>query len=123
MRHFWPIKPIDPGDVGTRDQVPVRIDGDLDRAMAHLLLHVRQRRAVLDEQAAKRVTQVVKTELPKTSLRQRRLHVTYRDVVWFLRRPCFGREDEIICYADAAVSLCFGQALLVETEQHAAELP
>ena len=33
----------------------VGVDGDLNRAMAHLILHVCQRRAVLDQKTPERV--------------------------------------------------------------------
>ena len=44
------------------DQVNVFVSGDLNGAVSHLIAHVGERRAGLNEQAAEGVAEVVKTE-------------------------------------------------------------
>jgi len=48
--------------------IKVYVDGDLDAAVAHLLLNVGGRDAGLNQQRAEGVAQVLKAEFPKPSV-------------------------------------------------------
>ena len=49
LRIRWSIQLIDPCNIGTRDQMSVGVDGDLYRAVPHLLLYVRKAGARLNQ--------------------------------------------------------------------------
>ena len=53
----------------------VHIDCDLNGAVAHLFLHISKRSAVLNQQAAKRVPQVVEADFAQSGLLKRRQRV------------------------------------------------
>ena len=46
--------------------MPVCVNGDLNRAVSHLLFHVGDRGTVLDKQATKGMAQIVKAETAQT---------------------------------------------------------
>src|SRR5713226_2839749 len=56
VRSCFRIEPIDPCDVGSGDEMSVGVYGDLNRAVAHLVFHVSQGSAVLDQQTSEGVT-------------------------------------------------------------------
>ncbi len=44
--------------------MPIDIDGDLDRTMAHLLFHIHGILAVLEQEGGKRMTKIMEAHLP-----------------------------------------------------------
>jgi hypothetical protein len=50
------VEPIDGGAVPTRHEMSVGVDGDLDRRVAHLVFHVGEALAVVDEERREGVT-------------------------------------------------------------------
>src|SRR2546430_16221166 len=64
------VEPIDRLPIRSGHQMAVDVDGDLDRVMAHLLLHVRRGLAVLEEPRRERVAQVVEADAPQPRLRE-----------------------------------------------------
>jgi hypothetical protein len=56
VRRCFRIEPIDPCDVGSGDEMTVGVYGDLNRAVAHLVFHVSQGSAVLDQQTPEGVS-------------------------------------------------------------------
>src|ERR1700687_3188475 len=62
LRSCFEIQAIDPRDVRSRNKMPIRIHRHLDGTVAHLILHVGQRGAVPDEQAAEGVSQIMEAE-------------------------------------------------------------
>ena len=55
--------------IAARDQVPVDVDGHLNRAMAHLVAHVGEALAPLNEQGRQRMAEVVEPDAPQLRLR------------------------------------------------------
>jgi hypothetical protein len=78
LRSCWRIQTINPRDVRARDQVSVRVHCDLNAAVTHLLLHVREGRALLDQQAAESVPEVVEADVTQSCCLDRRCEVTGR---------------------------------------------
>jgi len=62
LRTCFRVQTIDEVDISMWDQVDVFVSGDLNGAVSHLVAHVRERRASLNEQAAEGVAEIVKTE-------------------------------------------------------------
>jgi len=79
----------------------ISVDRDLNRAMAHLLLHVSERSSILDQEASEGVSQV-EAEAPKTSFFESRLLVARNNVVWLDDGARMGREDQVV--RDACLS-------------------
>ena len=50
------VEGINPADIAARNEVPVNIHGDLDRAVAHLLLDIGKAGALLNEKGSERVS-------------------------------------------------------------------
>jgi len=68
LRRGQAVEAVYEGNVGPGNQVPVGIYGELNRAVPHLIAHIRERSSGLNQQAAKDVAQVVKTNLPQSGL-------------------------------------------------------
>jgi len=66
------VKGIDCLPVRARDQVAVRVDGDLDGVVAELLLDVGERFAVRDQPRREGMAQVVEPDPPQARVLQRR---------------------------------------------------
>jgi steroid delta-isomerase-like uncharacterized protein len=102
LRTCFPIEAVDPVDVCSGDEVTVGVDGDLDRAVAHLLLHVCERCAVLDEQAAERVSQIMESKSTQPRVLKAGEKLVVNEVVRIDHRPRFRWEHEIIRNAGPA---------------------
>ena len=50
LRRSVVVQPIDRVPIGSRHEVPIHISGDLDAGVAHLVTHVGEALAVLDQQ-------------------------------------------------------------------------
>ena len=62
------VQLVDGRSIRPRNQMPVRVDGDLDRRVPELLLHVDDRFALLQQQRRERVPQVVDANLAEIGL-------------------------------------------------------
>jgi hypothetical protein len=59
------VQPINGRAVSTRHQVPVGVDRDLNARASHLVPRVGQGLALLNQQARKRVPEVVEPDVPQ----------------------------------------------------------
>jgi hypothetical protein len=90
------VQSIHPRDVCSRHEMTVNVDRDLNGAVAHLILHVSQAGAILNERRTVGVPSVVKSEHPKTCMLQGWVHITYGDVIGLQRGASLRRKDKFI---------------------------
>ena len=95
----------------------VDVHCDLDRAVAHLISDVGERRARLNEQAPKGVTQVVKANLSEPGAPKEWSEDALAEVVHFDWRPCLRGEDEFIRDLCLALGESLDEPLVAEFEE------
>src|SRR5260370_18596685 len=85
-----------PRNIRGGNEVAVGVDGDLNRAVAHLILHVCRRSAVLDQKASERVAEVMKSKSTQTRMLQAREELIVGQVAMVEDRSPLRREYEIL---------------------------
>jgi hypothetical protein len=76
--------------------VPVGINRNLNRAVPHLLLHVRERGTILNEQTSEGVPEVMEPEMSQPGVLEARQEVVVHQIVRVEDRPCLRVTPESV---------------------------
>ena len=78
--------------------MPIGVYRDLDGAVAHLIFHIDERRAILNEQTSKGVTEIVETKTTEPSFFNARQKIVVNQVRGVQNRSCLREKDQIVGY-------------------------
>jgi hypothetical protein len=111
LRTCWIIQPIHPRHVCSRNQMAIGVYGDLDGAVAHLILHVNERCAVLDEQTSERVTKIVEAKATEPRLLDAGQKIIVNQVGSIQHCPSLREKNQIVGYSRFSLKESFNSLL------------
>jgi len=100
------IQAVNPVDVRPWNEMPVGIDRDLNLAMPHLLLHVSERGAFLNQEAPEGVSEVMESETSEAGVLETRQEVIVHQIVRIEDRSNLRGKDQVVRNACSAGNHC-----------------